>query len=275
MSLVAALTTFGIGGFFLARSPLFNQSGPWASSWENLGSGIILVIWACVLAVFASLLMADEVRHLAWGALVVIGNVMTGIFIMGIAYGSQLQASSYLPSSFTLTEGLTLIALMTSPALGVVGGLLGFFWKRSWKQGAAIPGLAGASRLALVGGVMMFFMILPASSNAPSQLYLLAAFLVLVFSLLVYWGKGDPRVLGISIVAGSLLAGYPFYGGGGDAGVETFPVYQRSPFFLYTRVDPVWTTWAFIGLAGLILATIGGLQTIFWKKEARETGKTG
>jgi hypothetical protein len=94
--------------------------------------------------------------------------------------------------------------------------------------------------------------------------------LVVVFSLLVYKGRGDPRILGPLIIAGSLVAGYPFYGG--DVGVasgtvNTFPVYVRSPLFLYTRVDPVWTTWAFVGIAGLILALIGGLQTILWKED--------
>jgi hypothetical protein len=266
--LAAALTTLGVAGFFLARSPLFNQSGPWAGDWGNLGNGILLGFWGVIVTLFGLGLLFEEGRHLMWGGLVVIGNALTGLFILG-TYSYQLRASSYLPSIFTLSDGLTLILMMTSPSVGVVGGLLGVFWKRSWKQGAAIPGLAGASRLALVGGVLMFFMILPTTSFFPGPWLLLSAFLVIVFSMLVYRGRGNPRLLGVSIIAASLLAGYSFYGG--DVlilgNLDVFPNFQKSPFYLYTRLDPVWTTWAFIGIAGLILAMIGGLRTILWKEE--------
>ena len=268
MSLAGALSTLGIAGFFLVTSPLANGN---SENWERVTYGIILGSWGIVLAYFASKLRVDDARHVIWGGLVVVSNALTGIFIMA-TYTGLFLASSYIPSSLTVWEGLTLIAMMTSPAMGVVGGLLGVFWKRSWKQGAAIPGLAGASRRVLVGGVLMFFMALPVWQGYPGLFPLLAAFLVLVFSLLVYWGRAGPRLLGVLIIAGSLLAGYPFYGGDvvvATGTVETFPVYVRSPFFLYTRIDPVWTTWAFIGLAGLTLAVIGGLQTILWKKETR------
>ncbi len=76
-----------------------------------------------MLWLFASRLMVDEIRHVIWGGLVVVGNTLTGILIIA-TYTGQLLASS-----FTLSQGLTLIAMMISPALGVVGGLLGIFWK--------------------------------------------------------------------------------------------------------------------------------------------------
>jgi hypothetical protein len=245
---------------------LFSGQGSYGD-WSNVTYGIILVPWGVILTVFASMAMSDETHRGIWGGLGVVGNALTGVFIMG-TYTGQLLASSYIPSSLTLSDGLTLVGLMCVPAIGVVGGLLDVFGKRSWKQGAAILGLAGASRRGLVGGVVMFLMVLPVSGNFPYQFSLLAAVLVSVFSLFLYKGLGKARILGLLVVAGSLLAGYPFYGGdltvdGGT--VMTFPVYVKSPFFLYTRVDPVWTTWAFIGLAGLIFAILGGLQTIFWK----------
>jgi hypothetical protein len=142
LSLAAALTTLGIGGGFLVFSPLVYQSGPWAGAWWNLGNGIVLGFWRIIVTIFAFRLLVDEPRHILLGSVLVGCNALTGIFIMG-TYSYQLLASSYLPSVFTLTDELTLIAMMTSPALGVVGGLMGVFWKRSWKQGAAIPGLAG------------------------------------------------------------------------------------------------------------------------------------
>jgi len=83
-----------------------------------------------ILALFARRLMVDEARHVIWGSVVVTCNALTGTFILG-TYTGQLLASS-----FTLLQVLTLIGMMTSPALGFVGGLLGIFWKRSWKQGA-------------------------------------------------------------------------------------------------------------------------------------------
>jgi hypothetical protein len=267
LSLAGALTTLGIAGFFLVTSPLVNGEGI-SGNWERVTYGIILGSWGLVLAYFAEKLRVDESRHMIWGGLVVAGNALTGIFIMG-TYTGVFIASSYIPSSLTLSEGLTLILMMASPAVGVIGGLLGVFWKRSWKQGAAIPGLAGASRRTLVGGVLMFFMVLPLSLWYPFSS--LAAFLVLVFSFLTYRGLGNARLFGVLIIVGSLLAGYPFYGGQVQVAtgtVMTFPVYVRSPFYLYTRIDPVWTTWAFIGLAGLILAVIGGVQTLRWKEIA-------
>jgi hypothetical protein len=245
---------------------LFNGQGT-SGDWELVTYGIILGSWGVVLMYFAGKLRVDKTRHAFWGGVVVAANALTGVFIMGTFTG-LLIASSYVPSSITLSQGLTLIGMMASPAIGVVGGLLGVFWRRSWKQGAAIPGLAGASQRALIGGVMMFFMVLPVSFGYPFAFPLLVAFFMLVFSLLVYTGQGDTRLLGGLIIAGSLLEGYPFYGGDvtvATGTVQTFPVYVRSPFVLYTRIDPVWTTWAFIGLTGLILAIIGGLQTIFWK----------
>ncbi len=229
----------------------------------NVTYGIILLPWGGILALFASKLMDDETHHVIWGGLVVACNALTGIFIMA-TYTGQLLASS-----FTLSQGLTLILMMTSPALGVVGGLLGVFWKTSWRQGAAVSGLAEASRRALLGGVILFFMILPATAEG-GWIWLLPAFLVIVFSVLVYRGWGDRRLLGLLVIAGSLWAAFPFYVG--DVVIDgylvtAFPFYVKSPFLFYTRIDPVYTTWAFIGLVGTFLAVLGGLQTIFWKKD--------
>lgn len=241
MAQVGAFWTLVIAGFFLVTSLLFSGQGT-SGNWELVTYGIILGFWGVVLAYLAGKMKADGARQVFWGGVVVAGNALTGVFMLG-TYTGLLIASSYIPSSITLLQGLTLIWMMAGPAVGVLGGLSGVFWKRPWNQGAAIPELAGASRRALVGGVMMLFMILPLSSEYPFSL--LAAFFLSVFSLLVYREHGDPRLLGGLIIAGSLLAGYPFYGGEvavATGTVTTFPIYVRSPFYLYTRIDPVWTT---------------------------------
>jgi hypothetical protein len=215
-----------------------------------------------ILLVFSLGQFTDVDHRRLWGSLVAVFSAIEGFLVLTY-FGSSLIFYSYAGASYTVQ----FLLFFSGPIVGFTGGVWGVFWKRSWKQGAAIPELAGASRKALIGGAMMLFTILPLSSEYLFSL--LGAFLLLVFSLLVYREPGDTRLLGVLMVAGSLLAGYPFYGGEvavASGFVMTFPVYVRSPFFLYTRIDPVWTTWAFIGLAGLILAIIGGLQTIFWKK---------
>jgi hypothetical protein len=131
LSQAAALTTLGIAVFFLANSPLLNGQGI-SGDWTNVTYGVILLPWGGVLWLFASRLMVEEIRHVIWGGLVVVGNALTGIFIMATFTGRLVG------SSFTLSQGFTLIAMMISPALGVVGGLLGIFWKTSWKHGAAV-----------------------------------------------------------------------------------------------------------------------------------------
>jgi hypothetical protein len=124
LSLAGALTTFGIAGVLLVDSPLFNGEGI-SGDWTNVTYGIILVPWGIILTLFARRLMVDQARHVIWGSVVVACNAVAGIFIMGI-YAGQLLASS-----LTLSQALALIGMMSSSALGFVGGLLGVFSKRS------------------------------------------------------------------------------------------------------------------------------------------------
>jgi hypothetical protein len=114
---------------FLVNSPLFNGQGI-SGDWVNVTYGILIALWGVILLLFARGLMVDEARHVIWGAAVVTSNALTGIFFVRM-YGTQLLSSSFLPQELTLT------LMMTGPAIGVVGGILGVFWKGPWKQGAA------------------------------------------------------------------------------------------------------------------------------------------
>jgi hypothetical protein len=137
LSLAAAYLTLVTAVFFLVNSPLFNGQGI-SGDWINVTYGIIIALWGVILLLFARRLMVDQVRHLIWGAAVVTSNALTGIFFVRM-YGTQLLASSFLPQELTLT------LMMIGPAVGVVGGLLGVFWKTSLKQGSAVHGLQGVT----------------------------------------------------------------------------------------------------------------------------------
>jgi hypothetical protein len=107
---------------------LFNGQGI-SGDWINVTYGIIIALWGVILLLFARRLMVEEARHVIWGAAVVTSNALTGIFF-GRMYGTQLLANF-------LSQELTLTLMMTGPAVGVVGGLLGVFWKTSLKHGSA------------------------------------------------------------------------------------------------------------------------------------------
>ncbi|HZY47121.1 MAG TPA: hypothetical protein VFE96_04920 [Candidatus Bathyarchaeia archaeon] len=169
--------------------------------------------------------------------------------------GSVLSGAMFLiPASFqilTLTEGLVLRGLILSSSLGVMEGLKGIYWERSWKAGAALPGLAAYSRWAMIGGLVQLSV---APWFNPQLLTLLGSFVVPVSGALVYKSKGNRRLIGFTIIAGALLAG-------GSV------LYTKLSYNLGI------TIWEILGLAGAILSLIAGLKILTWKTTASEVGR--
>src|SRR5713226_886318 len=125
LSQVAAYLTLLTAVLFLVNSPLFNGQGTYGD-WTNVTYGIIFLPWGVILLLLARRLMADKARHVIWGSAVATCNGLTGI----------LNGGPFLTGNFSLAQGLTLTLLLFGSALGVVGGLLGVFWKPSSKLGA-------------------------------------------------------------------------------------------------------------------------------------------
>jgi hypothetical protein len=73
------------------------------------------------LVVMATMILVDEKRRVTWGALVLAGNVMVGIIVIGFNAGTLILSNS------ALSAALTILGLVIGQALGVAGGLMAIY----------------------------------------------------------------------------------------------------------------------------------------------------
>jgi hypothetical protein len=166
-------------------------------------------------------------------------------------------------SHLSPTQLLVFLAYFSIPVAGFLGGLFGIFWKTSWKKKAAVAANAGPARLAFIGSSILFVLLVPFQFNA-SLPYSFAFFsipvlLVLASGVELYRTRWRPRLMGIVIVGGSLWAAVPFL-------YRVSQLFYTGPYF-YDALTNVESLWAYFALAGMVVAIVGGLQTIFRKKE--------
>lgn len=203
-----------------------------------------------VLLVFSILQFGDVDHRRVWGSMVALFCALEGALVLAF-FGSSL---------YSVSSVIQFLLFFGGPVLGFAGGLWGVFWKRSWIQGAAVPGLAGASRRVVVGGSMALVLTLPflLINGDYEWIFAIPALLVVVSGFSLYKGKRNPRVLGGMIIASSVIAGYPFYG-------------IASQLVIDASFD-TYILWSLLALTGAILAATGGLQIILWKKETEPRG---
>ena len=193
-----------------------------------------------MLLVFSIIQFVDVDHRRVWGSVVALFCALEGALVL-VFFGTYL---------YTVSQVVQFLSFFAGSVLGLAGGLWGVFWKRSWQKTAATPGIAGASRWILVGGSIVtvlefpFFLV----NGYYGWLFSIPALLVVVCGSLVYRTVWNRRLLGVLIISLSLVAGWPFYG------------------ILFQPSFEVYTIWAIIALAGILLAITGALQTIRQKQ---------
>jgi len=193
-----------------------------------------------MLLVFSIIQFVDVDHRRVWGSVVALFCALEGALVL-VFFGTYL---------YTVSQVAQFLSFFAGSVLGLVGGVWGVFWKRSWQKRAATPGIAGASRWILVGGSIVtvlefpFFLV----NGYYGWLFSIPALLVVVCGSLVYRMRWNRRLLGVLIISLSLVAGWPFYG------------------ILFQPSFGVYTFWAIIVLAGILLTITGALQTIRQKQ---------
>jgi len=145
-----------------------------------------------VIAFYGVLSLAGT-EHRVSGSAVFAGSLLTGLIVIPSAL-----------VTFTLIEELILAGYLSSSTLGIIGGLKGIYWERSWRNGAAIPELAEYSKWALIGGLLLLIDAHP--WRDPEPLAILASIVVAISGAFVYKGGGNRRLLALMIIAGALWA---------------------------------------------------------------------
>jgi hypothetical protein len=188
------------GAFALAYNVWWNHayvdprpelSGPIDTLLEFFLIGLGLVI-----AFFGGLSLIGKEYRVS-GGVVFAGSLLTGLIVIPGAL-----------VTFNLTEELILAGFLSSSTLGIIGGLKGIYWERSWRDGAAVPELAEYSRWALIGGLAL---LIDAPWRDPESLAFLASMVVPISGALVYKGIGNRRLLALTIIAGALWASTSFW----------------------------------------------------------------
>ncbi len=210
---------------------------------------VIFLIFLGLVITFYGARSIIGTEHRRSGSMVLAGSLLSGMLVIpGIV------------SIPALSDGLVTAGLSLSCSLGIVGGLKGIYWEMSWREGAAIPELAGYSRWAVIGGLVLLCFGLVQGIfypvwTSPDLTTLLGSFIVPVSAALVYKGKGNRRLLGFTIVAGALLGG---------------PVLSATLSYNF-RV----TNWEILGLVGTVLSVIPGLKILTWKTTAPAAPRGG
>ena len=187
-------------------------------------------------------------EHRANGRVVFVCSVLTCLFALPGLF-----------RSFSLNDVLTFSGLILGSSLGIVGGLKGIYWERSWKDGAAVPGLPEYSRWALIGGLALVVVALLGNgcySCYPDSLTLLLALIVPVSGWLVYKGVGNRRLLALMIIAGALWAINPLW--------LYYGVFRLN--YEFFRLSYGFTIADILGFAGTVLSVIAGVK--IWTSKA-------
>ena len=232
-----------------------------ATTVEDTGVRLAQSVFDTYLGV--GLLTVSVLLFLGWDHRRAWGSIVACLFGF---YGFTELAPLYFALSYSYlapTRVLVFLAYFSVPVAGFLGGLFGIFWKTSWKKRAAVAAYAGPARLALIGGSILFLLLVPFLFYAGAGLMFLIfsspALLVLASGVALYRTKWRPRLLGIVIVGGSLWVAVPFL-------YRVSQLFTYGPFF-YSSLTDVEEIWAYFALAGTVIAVIGGLQSIFRKKE--------
>ena len=194
-----------------------------------------------MLLVFSIIQFVDVDHRRVWGSVVALFCALEGALVL-VFFGTYL---------YTVSQVVQFLSFFAGSVLGLAGGLWGVFWKRSWQKTAATPGIAGASRWILVGGSIVMVLEFPffLVNGYYGWLFSVPALLVVVCGSLLYRTVWNRRLLGVLILSLSLVAGGPFYG------------------ILFQPGFRVYTIWAIIVLAGVLLTISGALQTIRQKQD--------
>ena len=194
-----------------------------------------------MLLVFSIIQFVDVDHRRVWGSVVALFCALEGALVL-VFFGTYL---------YTVSQVVQFLSFFAGSVLGLAGGLWGVFWKRSWQKTAATPGIAGASRWILVGGSIVMVLEFPffLVNGYYGWLFSVPALLVVVCGSLLYRTVWNRRLLGVLILSLSLVAGWPFYG------------------ILFQPGFRVYTIWAIIVLAGVLLTISGALQTIRQKQD--------
>lgn len=189
-----------------------------------------------ILLIFSIVQFVDVDHRRVWGSIVALFSCLEGSLVLAF-FGTSL---------YSISSVVQFLLFLAGPVLGLAGGLWGVFWKRSWRKTATTPTVAGASRWILVGGSTVLVLELPILliTGYWEWVFIFPALAVVVLGSLLYRTPWNSRLLGVLIILLSLVAGWPFY----------------------WRVIPpgfdVYTLWAVIVLAGIVLTIMGALQTI-------------
>jgi hypothetical protein len=222
-----------------------------ATTIEDTGAraaaSIFLIYLGVALLTFSIAEFVGWDHRRVWGAIVAFLYCFYGFVVLGSLY--PLLAYSYRAS---ILDVLWFLAYISVPVAGFLGGLLGVFWKRSWRESAATPGLAGASRRILVGGSILLVVELPflLVNGYFGWMFSIPALLVVACGLLLYQRRSNRWVLEVLIISLSLVAGTPFYA------ILVEPVFN------------IYSIWALFALAGVIVTIMGARQAIREKQNA-------
>jgi hypothetical protein len=234
------------GAFALAYNIWWNHAyvdprpelDPFASLLE-----FFFIVLGLVIAIYGGRSLVDTGYRVS-GGVVFACSLVTGLFVLPGALGTS-----------TLINELIFAGYLSSSTLGIIGGLKGIFWERSWSNGAAVPELAEYSRWALIGGLAL---LIDAPSHDPEPLaflpsteplVFLPSIVVLVSGALVYKGIGNRRLLALMIIASAL--------------------YATNSLFLYYgvfRLNYGLTIAGILGKAGIVLSVIAGVK--IWTSKA-------
>jgi hypothetical protein len=232
-----------------------------ATTTEDTGARFGAAIFSIYLGV--ALLTFSTVELFSWDHRRVWGSIVASLYGF---YGFTVLGSLYFAYYFTqlsVVEVLRFLGYFSVLVAGFLGGFFGVFWKTSWKKGASVAAYAAPARLALIGGSTVFLLLVPflffASLGQTFVLFSIPALLVSASGVALYRTRWRPRLLGIVIVGGSLGATLPFF-------YIVSALFHAGPYF-YPLLTNLQEIWAYIAIAGMVVAIIGGLQTIFRKKE--------
>lgn len=215
LSIVGTTAPFGLALAFLTAS---------YNSCSSIGClfGIVLGLAfgfaGMVLLGFSIALLLDFAHHRIWGAIVALLyglGIYSPLFLilLGLAFSSDAVRSILAWSG------------VTAWALGLVGGLWGFFSGTSWTSLGVGKGLVGSTGRIFFGGLISFVSV----ASLAVSIFLLAPLVLLLGPLFLRVGSKRSRTVAVVLLGGSLATvlpvaiflTYTFLTFGGWAGYDT------------------------------------------------------
>jgi len=199
-------------------------------------------------------------RRRTWGTIVACLYLLFGAGFLGNFYFATFYAIPSIAYGLPhIGYALEFFGYFSLAVLGFLGGAFGALWKIGWNGEGAQAAYAGPARLVLIGSSTMLFLFIPFGLNAtPSYTFLIfivPALLILKAGLELYKSRWSSRLLGIVIVLGSIAATVPF--------LQTISrLVGNGSYSFYVSLDYTQNLQAYFALTGMIIAIIGGLQTI-------------